>query len=403
MSIKVKLCEKEKCTGCSACYNICPNSAIRMEEDKEGFLYPHIYLDVCISCGLCEQVCPSIARYNDETLTKHYKKKVFALKHKSDEVRKNSASGGAFSAITDWLFDEYSNNAICYGAAYSEHYDEVIHRSAATPNERKAFRGSKYIQSSIGSTYREVCNDLNNGKHIIFTGTPCQVDGLKHYLSKTKIDTERLVLCDIICHGVPSRRLWRAYLDFLISENNSSIVEAATRSKKNGWHKYSPYVVFRNGKTRVGDVCPDIRTFMQLFFSCLGYRPSCYQCPYANESRISDITIADFWGIEKTHPELDDELGVSLVLVNTRAGGKLIRGLSKYAELVEEDLSDCIAYQRNLQEPVSMPQDREKMWVDFYNHGFKYIAIKYFKYDLLSKAKLLLRRIMSSKLFYDHK
>lgn len=383
---------KEDCTGCTACFSICPVSAISMEKDKEGFLYPEVDTDKCIECGLCEKVCPITNNNNAEKTTKNTPKKIYALKHKDDKVRKSSASGGAYTAITDYMFERNPDSTICYGASYTE-YHKVVHLAANEPYERNKFRGSKYIQSDLGNTFRNIKKELKDGKSIIFTGTPCQVDGLKNFLKLAEVDMKNLILNDLICHGVPSPMLWKDYIDFLEITNKSKLQTISTRTKVDGWRQFAPIAEFENGKIK--NTTPDVRTFLQLFYSRLALRPACYECKYSSIQRTSDITIADFWGIEHSHPEFYDDLGVSLVLANTEKGEALINETAKYAEILESDLNNCIKYQHNLQEPTPKPPNRDAMWNDYYRNGFKYVAIKYLKYSMFDRGKNLVKRILT--------
>lgn len=383
---------KHDCTGCTACFSICPVKAISMVEDKEGFLYSVVDIKKCINCKFCKKVCPIIDNDKSNKTEKNVPRKVYALKHKNDRVRENSASGGAYTAITDYMFLKNPGNTVCVGVAFSENH-EVVHMTAITPEERNKFRGSKYVQSNLRDTFIQVRKELMRSKSVIFTGTPCQVDGLKSYLELTKTDMENLILNDIICHGVPSPMLWRDYINFLEKVNKSKLQTITTRTKVNGWRQYAPIAKFGNGKTK--NTTPDVRTFLQLFFSRLALRPACYSCKYSNILRVSDITIADFWGIENSAPEFSDDLGISLVFANTKKGEILINEISKDVEIRECSIDNCVKYQHNLQKPTSMPHNRGDFWNDYYSKGYKYIAIKYLKYSGFYRVKNFIKRILS--------
>lgn len=388
----MKICDRMICTGCTACYATCPVSAISMNSDETGFLHPSINEKLCIDCDLCKHVCPVEHGLFCEPTEENIR--AFALVHKSDNVLERSASGGAFMAACEYLFNTFSGNVVCFGAMFSEDCKSVIHGSTTKLEGVKVFSGSKYIQSQIRDAFSEVKKELENHKHVFFTGTPCQIDGLKHYLSEKCVSMEQLILCDIICHGVPSPLVWLSYLNFIEDKNHSKVVYATTRSKRAGWRNYSPYVAFENGTIHDGNFYSDVRTYMCLFFKGLIFRESCYHCQYSNIQRVSDITIADFWGIEKVYSRFDTPKGVSLVLTNTSKGQRTLDGMKQYADIQEAFSRDYIEFQNNLRKPTDVPQNHNIFWEDFISKGYQYVAIKYGKYDVWNRIKCFLKRII---------
>jgi coenzyme F420-reducing hydrogenase beta subunit len=372
--------KKEDCCGCTACKSICTKNAITMQSDEEGFLYPHINEDLCVKCGICQNVCPL---KNELKLQDHFKEPlVYALKHKSDDVRMSSASGGAYSSISDYALNI---SATLYGAEFNKDFT-VHHVSAITITGRDAFKGSKYVQSNLEEVFSEVKKDLTDGKAVLFTGMACQVAGLRCFLGKT--NTERLILNDIICHGTQSPQLWKEYLGFI--QKTSKLKSYTFRSKEEGWHGYNVKAVFENGKSKVKT--PDVMIYANIFGSDLALRPSCYNCKFASVCRPSDIMIGDFWGIEKVMPEQDDDKGVSLVIISTPKGQAIFEQIMDNINYEQSNTTDCL--QPNLKQPTKRPLNREQFWKDYYNNGFEYIAKRYGGYGIKARSKKVILKML---------
>lgn len=381
--MNIELADRSKCYGCSACESICSSKAITMEYDVEGFLYPVIDRKRCTNCGQCKTVCiGSSSGGTGKCLTEPA---VYGVKHSSKDTRVSSTSGGVFTALSDVILRE---KGIIYGAAFDSAI-RVCHQRAETAEGRNKFKGSKYVQSDIRGIYSQVKKDLLGGKSVLFTGTPCQVAGLYHFLLKT--NTEKLVTIDLVCHGTPSPKVFADFIKYCERKNNSKIDEYYCRSKENGWHVHTEKVIFSDGsqdyKSRTSQL------FKVLFYSSLILRPSCYQCGYANFNRIGDITIGDFWGIEKIMPAFDDNLGVSLVLLNTDKGEALFVASGESLISVRSDINNCI--QPTLQHPTFVSQEKRRcFWNEYQAKGFEYVCKKYTDYGLghfvLSRAKRLM-------------
>lgn len=319
----IKIIDKEQCCGCSACLHICPKNSITFKEDKEGFLYPSVNMETCIDCGLCEKVCP-VLNQDEERIPE----KVYAAKHEDDEIRMKSSSGGIFTLLAEHVIDD---GGVVFGARFNEKW-EVIHDYTESKEGLAPFRGSKYVQSNIRESYKQVADFLKEGRKVMFTGTPCQVAGLKKYLRK---DYDNLLTVDFICHGVPSPMVWRKYLDEEIysqyevngsvQENSSKLSPVLTsvnfRDKSTGWKKYSVAFKYTNiaadeeRNIVISSIFTD-NTFMKAFLSNLSLRPSCYSCPAKSGKSGSNITIGDFWGLENVISGLDDDKGMSLICIN---------------------------------------------------------------------------------------
>lgn len=342
----IQIADKSQCCGCGACVNVCPKQCITMQEDKEGFLYPIINTSLCIDCNLCQDVCPIIHQAEKRRPLKNY-----AALNPNEQIRLVSSSGGIFTLLTEAIIDE---GGVVFGARFNTDWN-VIHDYTETKGGLSVFRGAKYVQSYIGNCYQKVKSFLLQGRKVIFTGTPCQIAGLKYFLRK---DYDNLFTVDVVCHGVPSPMVWRKYLDEIKAlqggKNSVSrhpmnqrikIKNIDFRSKSNGWKKYSFVLTFSEAtadgvkNTVLHSYLFTEGSYMKAFLSNLSLRPSCFACPAKAGRSGSDISIGDFWGIENVLPELDDDKGCSAVLVYTEKGKKLCDALSfNYTSVSYEDI-----------------------------------------------------------------
>ncbi|MBU5461084.1 Coenzyme F420 hydrogenase/dehydrogenase, beta subunit C-terminal domain [Anaerostipes sp. MSJ-23] len=305
--------------------------------------------------------------------------KVYAIRHKNEDIRANSRSGGIFTALSDKVLE---NDGVVYGCVLTEKF-EAIHIRAENAQDRDKMRGSKYIQSKLGDTFVRIKEDVEIGREVLFSGTSCQVAGLKKFL---KIEYENLICIDIVCHGVPSKNIWKEYLKWQQMKYRAKVIAVDFRNKKDfGWRDHVESIYFENGKKVNG------RVFKNLFYGHSILRPSCYECKYKSIIHPGDITIADYWGIEKAAPEFDDNKGVSLALVNNNKGEKLLEQIKENIEWKKTKLEDSM--QTPLKEPFLKPENREQFWKDFYENSFEYIAKKYGRYGLANKIKAVFRKI----------
>lgn len=305
----ISITDKSQCCGCSACAQRCPKQCISMERDEEGFHYPQVDATKCINCHLCEIVCPVINQ-ND----KRNPLEVIALKNPDEKVRLESSSGGIFTLLAERTIDE---SGVVFGVCWDEEWN-VKHDYAESKDKLQKFRSSKYLQSVIGDSYQKAESFLKAGRKVIFTGTPCQIAGLKHFLHK---EYDNLLAVEVICHSVPSPGIWQAYLSAKLQTLNwtkSDIRHISFRNKKTGWKKYSFYIENMNGNVYMELSCKN--AFMRGFLADLYTRLSCQACPAKELKSGSDITLGDYWGIGSVNPELDDDKGVSAVVVNTEKG-----------------------------------------------------------------------------------
>lgn len=314
----ISITDKKDCCGCSACVQRCPKQCISMKEDEEGFLYPVVDTTHCIDCGLCEKVCPVI--HQDAP---REPKRVYAAKNPDDRIRMSSSSGGVFTLLAEQVI---ARGGVVFGARFDERW-EVVHDYTETIEGLAAFRGSKYVQSRIGESYRDAERFLQAGKEVLFSGTPCQVAGLRRYLRK---GYDNLLTVDFICHGVPSPGVFRHYLkemkEMIIRKNRVKSVlikDISFRDKRLGWKKYSfslTFSILQKGereKVLVHSESKYKNTFLKGFVRDLYLRPSCHKCPAKAFKSGSDVTIGDFWAINTYLPGKNDHRGYSLCMDHT--------------------------------------------------------------------------------------
>lgn len=352
---------KEKCTGCSACKNICPKGAITMKEDEEGFLYPEINEELCINCNLCVNVCPI------EEYTENRSIKAFAVKHVLEDERLNSQSGALFAAISDFFLEQ---NGCIYGAKIDDEF-KVYHDKAIDKFQRDKLRGSKYIQSDMKDVIKNIKKDLKENKKVLFTGTGCQVAGVINALKHINLDN--LYTCDVVCHGVPSPKVFADFIKCMEDLYQKKISKFKFRDKKYGWSSHYTTITFKDGTEIKTDL------FKNLFLRNNILRPSCYECNFSNINRPSDITMSDFWGVDEVLPEMYDKTGVSLTLINTEKGKELFNEIKENLIYKECEISNAIKRNPNLSNPSSMPKTREEFWRDYFSENFEYIIDKYAK------------------------
>lgn len=381
MNIENKLKQKNlKCSGCTACFAICPKDAITMQADLEGFKYPVIDKSKCIDCGLCCKVCSLENMYGNFVEDKTS----FACSAKDENFAKQSSSGGVFAILANMYIQE---QAVIYGAAFDYNWN-VCHIRVDKKDELKRLYASKYVQSDMGNTFRQVKSDLDNGKKVLFAGTPCQVAGLKSYLQK---DYLNLLAVDFICHGVPSPLVWQQYVDALKKKLNSKITEISFRDKKDGWKSFNFKLMTANGDVfyeKHGD-----NTYMKGFLKDLYLRPSCYDCKFKTLKRAGDITLADFWGIEKIISDMNIDEGVSLCWSSSEKGKQVLADVLNRTDYYEVKLREAIKHNSSAIKSVEMHKNRDKFFEEVNNSDADIISLIEKYYDNRS-----LRKRLSSKL-----
>lgn len=357
----IHITEPKNCCGCNACVQACPKHSIRMQEDSEGFLYPFVDRESCIDCGLCERVCPVINQNEPQ------KPVVTLAAVNSDEsVRLASSSGGIFTLLAERTID---NGGVVFGAAFDENWD-VKHICIDSKSELTKLRGSKYVQSTIGNCYKEAKTHLSAGKEVLFSGTPCQIAGLKRFLHK---EYKNLKTMDVVCHGTPSPKVWRKYLNEVSSMYNiAQITDIQFRDKTEGWKNFSISIKYKDkeGAEKTFRETLNENVFMRCFLSNLCLRPSCYACPERNGKSGSEITLADLWGAENICPGLDDDKGVSLVLLRNKEFS--LPGFVKK----EIEYSKAVMYNPSIESDVALPDKRNRFFRLLHSDGIHKATVK---------------------------
>jgi coenzyme F420-reducing hydrogenase beta subunit len=337
-----------------------------MSADEEGFWYPKVNEDNCINCGLCEKVCPEINIYKND---KAYDKPACHAAWNNDKgIRQDSSSGGVFTSIAEWIL---SKDGVVFGALYDSNFN-VRHKETHTIKGLSELRGSKYVQSDINDTYKSAKKYLDTGKIVLFTGTPCQIAGLYSFLQK---EYALLYTCDIVCHGVPSPIVFQKYKENLENKYDSNIKKIAFRDKKNGWKKYFVSIQFDNDKEHSESAANNV--YMKGFLRDYYLRPSCYKCSYSKSTRVSDITLGDYWGIASKYPDLDDDKGTSLLLVNTDKGKSMLEACKNKIFTQECDLDHAINGNPSIVSSVKVPNSRKNFFKDLHGREFNYVSKKY--------------------------
>ncbi|MFR5273307.1 Coenzyme F420 hydrogenase/dehydrogenase, beta subunit C-terminal domain [Intestinibacter bartlettii] len=342
----IEIKDKSKCTGCHACYSKCPKNCIDMVEDKEGFLYPKVKNEKCISCGLCLRICPVLNKIQSLKVIN-----VYGAYNKNSDTRIKSSSGGIFSLISqEFLY----NKGISFGAIYDNDFN-VVHSYIEHEDEIYKLRGSKYYQSIIGNSFKIAKENLEKNRQVIFTGTPCQIAGVKSFLQK---DYENLICIDIACHGVPSNKIFKKYINEV--SKNSEIESINFRDKSISWNDYSLKVNYKN-KEGFTQLSKD-NLYMQGFVNDYYLRPSCYECRFKGIERYGDITLADFWGVDKIKPNLYDKKGVSLIFINSEKGLNLFNKIKDNIYYEDVNIKEAIEYNVSI---INSPQKKQKREIFF--------------------------------------
>ncbi len=376
--------DKEKCCGCSACMNICPVNAIEMTPDSQGFLYPSANTQTCISCGKCESVCPILNPEKESA----FEQEAYIIQHKDPEILKDSTSGGAFTAIAESVLDE---GGVVFGAGYGENF-RVIHKFAENSGELHSFRNSKYVQSDKGKSFSEARKFLREGRRVLFSGTPCEVEGLLKFLG-SESEAPLLVTVDIVCHAVSSPAVWNAFLNIVDAANAQDL---RFRDKDKYSYLYSQFAVVREKSRSVYEGI-ETNIMMRAFFSNVCDRPLCYSCKFKKRYRVSDFTLWDCWDASdftKDSGKFTHNAGITRILVHTQKG----RGI------LPEILSRCIHAKINPDDAVRVssremfypvPKDEEryaKFWESF-GHDPEGTLRKFFPRTFKTRLESFLRKI----------
>ena len=389
----MRVCDAEICTGCKACSLRCPKHCIEMKIDADGFRYAEIDEKSCVHCNVCKTTCPAIHKQ-----VGHASVAAFAFQATENEraVQKESASGGAFYVLAQTVL---SQGGVVYGCAWGENF-QVQHICVKELNELYRLQKSKYVQSDTMETYIDAKHRLQNGQTVLYSGTPCQIAGLKSFLQK---DYSNLVTADIVCHGVPSQKLFDDYLSYRIAKGKKLLTKFEFRTtnplrpKCDGCEWWT-----KKGKEYVKPLIWQNDSYYWAFMHGVTYRPSCYKCQYANRIRVSDITLGDFWGTERISDQYDDSYGVSLVLINTAKGKEWLE-IANMADCLAVNIEDACSTNGQLNHPSDCSPKRDdffKTWKEqgyaavdrafrkaHWKDGWKAIVVYYFPQKLKKMLK----------------
>lgn len=358
--------EKRQCTGCAACANVCPVQCIQMKEDKEGFLYPDVNYTDCIRCGQCTLVCIGHQPIPVETYQQY--PKVYAGWTKNTTVHSRSSSGGIFTTVADYVI---RNRGEVWGARVA-HDCSVSHSKEKDLHGVEQLRGSKYVQSNLGDSYKIIKQSLKSSPFVLFVGTPCQVYGLHAFLGEKK---ENLFTIDLVCHGVSSPKVWREYCKYQENAYKSKIIDVSFRDKKYGWENYGMFMRFANGDSYYDTKFKDY--FLFGFRNDMFLRPACYECKFSSIQRYGDITLADYWLINRHHFNAYNKNGTSMILINTLKGEQMLDILKDDLVLYQTSIETAIQCNPCLVKPSALPRTRDKFFSDFHQYEFGIVIKKH--------------------------
>lgn len=384
VQVLINIIDKVECCGCAACANICPKNCIKMESDNQGFLYPKVEVNVCVGCGLCEKACPIL----NHIPKKENESQIAAIvQHKNKEICHESTAGGAFTAIAEYVID---HNGIVFGVEMSKDYF-IHHTSVENKKDLIKFRNSKYVQSAVGNTYVQVKKNLDAGRMVCFSGTPCQIEGLHHYLGK---DYEKLVLVDVVCRAVPSPGVWKKYIDMETCKygDMSSI---RFRDKTLGYQYSTMELKNTNGKILRGGI--ESQPWLRMFFSGMIIRPSCTKCRFRSQYRKSDFTIWDCFNIYQIDKDFNENVGATRILIHSGKGKDIFE---KIKENLKYKVIPVEIAVNGVQEMIVSPIEdsrKEEFFRDEKNMAMEDLLNKYFpetvKVKLKKNVRIFLNRL----------
>lgn len=377
--MKVISIKKEECCGCGACENVCPKKCIIMKQDDEGFFYPEVDESVCVQCNMCVNTCPF--RNVAETAQP---KECYAAIYEDEKIRMMSSSGAIFS-----LFGQYviSQRGDVFGSAFSDDFKRVEIIGVDNYKDLERLYGSKYVQSQVSFSYQHVKESLIDNKIVLFSGTPCQVSGLRRYLKR---DYENLYCIDIICHGVPSPMLWEKYASSIEEKYGGKISFINFRCKDKSWSQFGM-------KARVGDMVvfepKENNSYLYMFLRNYCLRPTCYQCKMKGHSE-ADITIGDFWGINNIYPDMNDDRGISSIMVRNEKGKRLVELVKPHMTFRECTYEDIVRNNSAELYSVQWPKERNTFFLDINNLEFSRFESKYMNEGIKKKVIRLVKKMI---------
>lgn len=370
---------KTECCGCSACANVCPTQCIKMKADNEGFLYPSIDEKLCLNCSLCEEVCPILNKHTKV----EFEQQAFIVQNRDEKVLRESTSGGAFTAIAEYILQL---GGVVFGVEFTK-ANMARHICVDNREDLWRFRNSKYVQSVIGNSYKQTKNFLEEGRYVCFSGTPCQIEGLKRYLKK---EYERLVTVDVVCRAVPSPMILKKYIEYQEIMLKDTISQVRFRDKYYGYKYSTMNIVTANNK---GDYHKGVESdpWLRAFFENICDRPSCHDCKFRDRYRESDFTIWDCFNVARFSKELDNDRGATRMLVNTKKGVQVFREISKKYSYVEMQPEEIINGSKEMYESPPQHEKREEFFFDANILNGKELFEKYFPETILVKTERIIR------------
>lgn len=381
----IQINEKKTCCGCTACYSVCPRKCIQMQQDEEGFLYPVIDMNLCINCSLCEKVCP-MNSYGENKIS--YDSIFLAMQNKNEIARMESTVGGAFSIIANYLIE---NGAYVYACGYDKMI--VCHKKTDKKQDLSEMRGSKYVQSELKDTYKMIKEDLKTGNTVLFVGTPCQVNGLKKVVG----DPQNLFTIDLLCLGVSSPKIFKDWISFLNKYYSDTVINVEFRNKRYGYSTPNVRIYFKNRKPIEQKYYT--RVHSKLFFNGYNVRPSCYDCKFRKEPRISDFTIGDFSNIGQYSHDMDDDKGTTRVWVHTKKGKELLEKVDCNTNiLVIKESTKNIIYERGKGMPY--PNDRNLFFYDAKTMDYYSLISKWEPETIKDKVIQIFRPMLNNLPFH---
>lgn len=374
----IKADDKTKCSGCMACYNICPQKCISMIEDEEGFLYPKVDVDACVNCGLCDRTCP----LNEKNNKKYGVVQSEIVQNKDLEVLRQSTSGGAFTPIAQYILQR---NGVVFGVEMDEDSNFVKHIKVEKEESLIRFRNSKYVQSYVGNSFDDAKQELQKGRLVCFSGTPCQIQGLKNYLHK---EYENLITVDVVCRGVPSPGVWKKYTDYLKRKGKLSSVRF--RDKSLGYQYSTMEVVYKDGKIERNGIESD--QWLRMFFSGMILRPSCPVCNFRSVERCSDFTIWDCFNVSDLTKDLDETKGATRMLIHTKRGQEIFNEIRDRFYVVDADVNTVAV---GITEKPDFNKRKSEFIQDYNKLSMEELLNKWFPMTFKVKVKKLTRRILN--------
>lgn len=374
----IKADEKTKCSGCMACYNICPQKCISMIEDEEGFLYPKVDMDACANCGLCDRTCP----LNEKNNKKYGVVQSEIVQNKDLEVLRQSTSGGAFTPIAQYILQR---NEVVFGVEMDEDSNFVKHIKVEREESLIRFRNSKYVQSYVGNSFDDAKQELQKGRLVCFSGTPCQIQGLKNYLHK---EYENLITVDVVCRGVPSPGVWKKYTDYLKRKGKLSSVRF--RDKSLGYQYSTMEVVYKDGKIERNGIESD--QWLRMFFSGMILRPSCPACNFRSVERCSDFTIWDCFNVSDLTKDLDETKGATRMLIHTKRGQEIFNEIRDRFYVVDADVNTVAV---GITEKPDLNKRKREFIQDYNKLSMEELLNEWFPMTFKVKVKKLTRRILN--------